>query len=83
MPIPLSGPGYIIRFARRLNSGINGANVPIAVTAQSWDDYLAQIETDPDDPCPLITTTGQVVWVQAADCGADCKCALEWWEEKD
>jgi accessory colonization factor AcfC len=74
---------YNIRFARRRGAGFNADNLPIVITSDSWADYLNWCEINPDIASPVETTTGQVIWIQAADCGADCKCALEWWVEKD
>lgn len=75
--IPLSDTEYEIKFAYR--AGKRGAaNLPIAFTGKSWRAYDVRRAENPEIEMILVTTTGEKVWVRRADCGAGCRCALEW-----
>lgn len=77
MRVLLEGEDYVIRFAFR--AGRPGAeNLPLTFAKDAWRKIEDHDRPVPDRWTPITTLAGNLIEVRRADCGAGCRCALEW-----
>ncbi len=75
--IDIESSDYVIRFASR--AGRKGAkNLPLTFAKAAWAKVEDFEHGVPDRWTPVTTLAGNIIEVRRADCGAGCRCALEW-----
>lgn len=76
MTVQLETRDYVIRFAYR--RGDPDSNLPIAFDPGDWYQWETLARQDDSRWQAIQTVTGQAIELRRADCGAGCRCALEW-----